>query len=1038
MFHAVDAALIRAASYPQDLALPDWPDLTVDQPEQWLAWLRKVWALPEFSDAVLHAAPQLATRIDEAVAGAALETRRLRRLVEAVVRYLLRWTTRATPFGHFAGVAPVELGARAAVRWGEHHHHAIRLDDRLIAEYTALAERDLPTLRAVAVVTNAVGYARGGTWVLPCARARDDRLWDVEIDLTDPVRVAVEAARPPVAFTALAARVGQEMPGGVAEAERLLAALVEAGVLVSAIRPPMTVTDPAAHLARYIDLPDPGGTIAVDLRLDCAVTLPPAVTREAAEAASALVAVAPRLPGWDEYHHAFIERWGPGAAVPLRDVLRALGFPAGYRGSHRRAPDVFTARDAVLVELAQRSALDGGTEVVLDDELIARLRGDDDRPAIPHTELRFTLAAATLDDLDRGAFTLTVVGGARHAGVSAARFLYLLAPGERERFRRAYQELPTAMPNAQAVQLSGPPLDARLATVARAPRLLPVLPAGDFCPDPPWTLEDLAVAGDSRRLWLVSRRTGRPVEPLLFNCVRLQNLQQPLVRFLTEIWTAWTAPCAPFDWGKAHTLPFLPRVRRGRSIVHPARWVISRSALPDRTAPWPRWRDAWQRYRERHRLPRKVLLGADDARLRLDLDESAHLAVLRSHLDRHATAVLTEAPGPSGWIGGRPAELLLTLAHIPERPRPPARPARPASRLRHLPGRSRWVEARLYGRPDDILARLAAFSELPAGWWFLRYPEPEPHVRLRIPLRDAADFADVAGDLARWAERLDDDGLLADYTLATYRPEARYGTGATLAAAEAVFAADSRAALRRLSGDRQATAAAGMLAIAHAFIGDGARWLADHAPHLSGPRLQPAQLAAARQPYADGDVAAELTRTLTTYRSLVDRDGLDADQVLADLLHLHHARVVGSISPPSGTASAWPAPSPSPTSPGGRHDDRAEPRRRSDGHRPPPSGGRPVARSLRGAGTSRRRRREHRRRSQPLLRGARSGVRARRRRPSRRRRGQSHRRRGNRESDPPTPGSRTPPHRPARAPALRRVRPDPRADRARRRLASHR
>lgn len=40
-------------------------------------------------------------------------------------------------------------------------------------------------------------------------------------------------------------------------------------------------------------------------------------------------------------------------------------------------------------------------------------------------------------------------------------------------------------------------------------------------------------------------------------------------------------------------------------------------------------------------------------------------------------------------------------------------------------------------------------------------------------------------------------------------------------------------------------------------------------------------------------MAAELTRTLTTYRSLVDRDGLDADQVLADLLHLHHARVVG-------------------------------------------------------------------------------------------------------------------------------------------------
>ncbi len=88
------------------------------------------------------------------------------------------------------------------------------------------------------------------------------------------------------------------------------------------------------------------------------MTLPPAVVREAQDAADVLVAVAPHLPGWAAYHRAFLERWGPGATVPLRDVLAVLGFPAGYRGSPRRDPAAFTARDRLLSTLAQQSALD--------------------------------------------------------------------------------------------------------------------------------------------------------------------------------------------------------------------------------------------------------------------------------------------------------------------------------------------------------------------------------------------------------------------------------------------------------------------------------------------------------------------------------------------------------------------------------------------------------------------------------------------------------------------------------------------------------
>ncbi|MFC8943294.1 thiopeptide-type bacteriocin biosynthesis protein, partial [Streptomyces griseoincarnatus] len=424
-------------------------------------------------------------------------------------------------------------------------------------------------------------------------------------------------------------------------------------------------------------------------------------------------------------------------------------------------------------------------------------------------------------------------------------------------------------------------------TLARTSELLPVLPVGDFHSDPAYTVDDLAVAGDARRLWLVSRTTGQVIEPLLVNAVLLAAAQQPLVRFLTEIWTAWNAPCTPFRWGYASTLPFLPRIRRGRSVLHPARWAVASTSLPTRGAAWTRWHDGWQQHRDRHRIPRHVLLGDDDVRLRLDLDQNAHLALLRSHLDRNPSAILTEAPGPSGWIGGRPAELLLTLTSTPPAHQPAARPTRPANTLQHRPGTAQWLEARFQGPTEPILSHFAR-TGLPRGSWFIRYPHPAHHLRVRVPLADVT-YAEAAHTLAGHAAQLHDDGVLVDYTLNTYRPETRYGTGRALAAAEAVFAADSHAVLRRLPGDRQASTAAGMLAIAHAFTGDGPRWLADHAPHHGGPRLERAQLAAASQPHGD----QRLIDAIAAYRSLIDHDDLDVDWVLADLLHMHHARMIG-------------------------------------------------------------------------------------------------------------------------------------------------
>ena len=192
--------------------------------------------------------------------------------------------------------------------------------------------------------------------------------------------------------------------------------------------------------------------------------------------------------------------------------------------------------------------------------------------------------------------------------------------------------------------------------------------------------------------------------------------------------------------------------------------------------------------------------------LRLDLDDNAHLAVLRRHLDRHARTVITEAPGPAGWIDGRPAELLLTLTHTA----PATGPTRPSGPRPHCstgPGSRRgWSPparpTRRHPRPTsaDRADRL-----LPAGWWFLRYPDPEPHLRLRIPLaqrgrvRRHRPHASPAVDAGPGTMKASCTTTACTPT----GPKPATATGPTLAAAEAVFAADSRAVLRRLAGDRR-------------------------------------------------------------------------------------------------------------------------------------------------------------------------------------------------------------------------------------------
>lgn len=681
--------------------------------------------------------------------------------------------------------------------------------------------------------------------------------------------------------------------------------------------------------------------VALDLRLDAQIVLPEAVAREIERAALILTRLSSRPYGtaaWNKYHQRFYERYGIGTMVPLVEVVAdsGSGYPDGYPGAPAgsRRPRV-SPRDDALVSLAQAAALDGRDEVILTDEQIEALDAGPDEPRLPpHLEIGVRVHAASLEELQRGRFRLEVVSVSRGAGVSMGRFLSVLAPADREALAAELADLPAADGNTVPAQLSFPPLLSESAHVTRSPQVLPALISLQehrVPQDTVLTPEDLAVGCDGRRMYLAVPERGHRVEAVGMHALNLRTHTPPLVRFLTELSRAQCAQVTVFDWGAAAAMPFLPRLRYGRIVLAPARWRLEASELPGQARPRAEWDAALSNWRARRRLPRRVFLVEDDRRLFLDLDEASHCALLRRHLDHSRLAVLVEAPEPEayGWCGGRAHEVVVPLKATgpsawPPLPAPSRARALSAAQ-RQTPAASSVLLAALYSDPrrQDVLVsrHLPSLLEQLGNppWWFIRFRDPDQHLRVRIALPDPQAFADTARTVSAWADELRSIGLLADLCYPTsYREMGRWGSGAAWEAAEEVFRADSRAVLAQLAQSQRPSQR--MLVVAHtvaitsAFLGTteaGMQWLIDHVPPTAPvpvPRPQFTQAVRLADPSDDwsalrsvpgGDAIvsgwADREAALAAYRPHLpgpDTQGIALDDVLASLLHVHFVRHV--------------------------------------------------------------------------------------------------------------------------------------------------
>ncbi|QFZ17721.1 lantibiotic dehydratase [Saccharothrix syringae] len=750
--------LLRAAAIPLNEVPSWWPDPA--DTETCRSWMREVWSRADLAEAIGAASPGLAARVQVLCEDPNAPGKQVRRATLTTVRYLLRAVGRHTPFGLFAGVAPVPLldapSNGVPTRCGSGHRVIARVDTSWLADVIDQLEARPELVERLDVVFTDLAVERGLRLEAPHGPAK------TSVRRTRAVEAIREAATTPIGFgdlvTAVIAAFPQVDPAAVGGT---LTALVRQGLLITCLRAPMTITDPLEYLVNRLRRARAGTlaatapvlreleaihselvrhnqvgatratqvpvratlisrmrtvssagrvTLGLDLRLDVRTALPEQVVNEIERAADVLVRLSNQPTGqavWREYYTAFCARYGTGTLVPLADVVdpdTGLGFPAGYPGSlHPMPPESGAPRQEMLLALAWEAVVDRAAEVVLTDEVIDALTvggSSAQRRIPPHVELAVRIQAAGPEALQRGDYTFTVAPG-RSAGTFTSRFTNVVDGAE---LGATYAAMPTAVEGALPVQLSFPPVHPNAENVSRVPAYLPhVLPLGEHGENGQSAvvnLDDLAVTATHHGLHLVSLSLNEVVEPQVFHALALDKQVPPLARFLAHLPRALTAAWHEFDWGPhAGRLPFLPRVRYRHAVLGPARWRLDTTDLPS-TTDHGQWRRALEHWRQRLRCPGTVELRDGDRSLRLTLDEPVHAEVLRTHLARHGQAILVEVSDQAmfGWAGGHVHEIAVPLAST--------RPPTPSPRVAALPLVTNSDHGHLPGTGDWLYTKL--------------------------------------------------------------------------------------------------------------------------------------------------------------------------------------------------------------------------------------------------------------------------------------------------------------------------------------------
>lgn len=839
--------------------------------------LRVRLGAPDFIAATRLANPMVGRVLDRALADGEIELTPLLKLV----RYLIRSSTRVTPFGLFSGVTWATLSnedgsTTGRLLAGDTIAGRAKIDTGVMMS-AAHARALLASADLVVRRNELLNITPARVWLSIADAYGDSDRRTLSVQMTEPLQLVLSLLSPEAPLSEVLNALATQYPTWPRTTfEAFVNQLLTLNILVSAdqlqvhekdLEPASWIPDAWTKAIKgvdedivrhLIDQPDefletvrevvdwdaakPVFHVDSALRADGPMALPQEFGILATEVADTLIRLDTTScypPYLTAYAQCFVEEYGMNARVPLIRLLSqetGLGPPETYSYPDRDYPlpqptdnrlDVSLSRTALLQSWISQALAAGSLEVELSDEDLyffaeSTIGGRDDRPLVPGFDLCFTPMQRAMDEgNDWLALCSPVPSGP--PGSFVGRFWDLMPADGQTGMQAAAGVWQRELPYVRIAELTYLPTLAKAMNVAGRAVLQPseiainVKPS--LGPDAVIPLDQIAVGVNEEMLTFWDCSSGQEILAVQSSLLNLRMACNE-VRFLLEASFNRFRSISGFDWGPLEwASPFLPRLRHGRVVVRPATWSLRASPelRAGRELTFEEFGQHVAEWRDRWRVPQHVYLAREDNRLYLDLNLRACLFDLwwawKSSSQSQVTVCEIMPAIDAGFLENtrgdiHACDIALTVerADLPQVEGQSEAQEKPqesgsdrlatwiANDVEQVDWFGQpWIYAKYYGPrtlQNDVLLQLVSSVLVDRDYFFIRYGDPSPHLRLRLRVVDwAADMKSMVdvGDAMRR------QGLVTNVTFLPYRREtARYGGPDCFAAAEEVFVESSR------------------------------------------------------------------------------------------------------------------------------------------------------------------------------------------------------------------------------------------------------
>ncbi|TND05105.1 MAG: lantibiotic dehydratase [Bacteroidetes bacterium] len=342
---------------------------------------------------------------------------------------------------------------------------------------------------------------------------------------------------------------------------------------------------------------------------------------------------------------------------------------------------------------------------------------------------------------------------------------------------------------------------------------IPYLTRSGVADDYTIPLSDLLVSVVNNRVVLRSRKLGKRIYPRLTTAHNHIQFGLPAYRFLCALQSDGLRNSLGFSWGAlAENYRFLPRVVYRDVVLFPATWQLKKEDCSPLFSDED-WRLRAQKFRDALQLPEELAIAENDNLLYIRLDDETAVQLLTDTIGRRQEIKLEEFLGEKEKHvvrdengNGFANEFVAFLLREKSAPRAgipvPQQPAIPAS----FPPGSEWAYFKIYcgdKTADETLVHCIApmirslqEKKITDQWFWIRYADPDPHLRLRLHTAGSEAAGKLPGLLREALEPM--GNRIWKLQMDTYNRELeRYGNDIT-PLAESLFCIDSACTLRLL------------------------------------------------------------------------------------------------------------------------------------------------------------------------------------------------------------------------------------------------